>query len=662
MPPPNSPEMADDRRRRWRRVGWLTAAIAVLVAGAAVLQHRGASRLPASTSSSPEDVARRLSKQVEANPSNSAEWLKLGLLDEQRGYYMAAVQSFRAARRLGASTNETAGPLGRCLLRLKRFPEALPELESAAREQPESVEATTDLAQLHVESGDRRRAIQVLEEFLKRNPAVLTGNDAGAKQSVERLMTAFGNAGDHPRCLELARRLIALDSGNAGGYVIAGRELLTLNRPEEAVEPLETAVSLAPKVGAIQYLFGTALTQIPDRKDEALDQLEQSSRLDERAPGPFYALGKEYARKGAWRQAAIAYLTATSLGDAGPASYARAAELCDQAGLKAEAIYCRAQSANLAFDHTRSLREFLRLSKETNPLWRERGLDGGAKCYLALRRTPEYLALMEKSAAGGTAADWLRLAQAYALLHDPRQVTCLQRAQERDPKVAGQVHYALGRLAEGDSRWDDVEREFAAAIAAEDQNPENHRSLSRVYLTRRDTGDRSARAAQEAERAVALEPGNAAGYHLLGTARVAAGNSAGGVEALQHAIDLNPDDGAAYLDLANLLLQQGERERGEELQRLYRERSALDLEKRNLETRADAAPQDPVARIALGDFLFRTHDYAHAVEEFQRAVLLRPHDQETRHKLIEAYQRLGRAGEAAEQKRLLEGSQKEPSR
>jgi tetratricopeptide (TPR) repeat protein len=643
------PPAAEAPAPRPRRRALALGGAAVLVAVVALLSGTLRGGRPAPAPLSPEQAElRRLTAQVAARPDDASAHLELGRFQEQRGYVTAAVEQLRLAQQGGASVAETSGLLGRCLARLNRFEEAERELKRAAEEEPESATTAVDLARLYVETDRPERARATLSAFLSRHRDLAHGASSQQKDAVKSLMVAFGNIGAHKETLALARQYMFVAPQDPLGYGVTARELLVQGKAAEAVEIMERAIEVAPHAAAYRVLYGRALGRLPGRIGDAMEQLNQAISEDPQSASAHLALANEYAKRKAWKEAALATLKATNLGDGGPLLFAKAADLARKAGLYTESTYCRAQAANLATDHARALAEYQVVARSLKPFWQARGLDGAAKCALALRRIPEYLKLIEKATAGGTGQDWLHRAEGYAAVNDPREEDCLRQALAKDATLAPMVHSRLGRLAEGHARWDQAEAEYLAAIKAEPGNPAHHQALARVYLSRRDLGDRPARAVAAARRATELKPDDAAGFSLLGRALAAAKDLPGAVTAFEHAIDLHPDDAGAYLDLGNTLNDLGDRKRAAEILGLYRKQAALELRKRNLATRSQARPDDPALLVALGDLLAQTHDYDQAVQKYQRAVFLRPANADWRRKLAESYRRTGRTGEAAE--------------
>src|SRR5207244_12754426 len=69
----------------------------------------------------PAAFARYYESRIKADPRDAAAQLQLGLLEERNGQIMAALDRLATARSLKAPDAETAGPIGRCLLRAAHY-------------------------------------------------------------------------------------------------------------------------------------------------------------------------------------------------------------------------------------------------------------------------------------------------------------------------------------------------------------------------------------------------------------------------------------------------------------------------------------------------------------------------------------------------------------
>lgn len=632
-------------------LGLLAAVIALLPISRRVLLHP--TPPPPPPSAGTEAQARYLLARIKAYPDDAAAYFGLAQIDEQHGYYMKALDRLDAARALGLPEDRTALLRGRCLLQLARHEEARVELEKAARAHPNNVDAAVSLAMLYRTLEREKDAARVLRFFVRHHPSLLTPSTPAPPEALEKLAVAFADVNEPTMALALARQVIRKAPGAPGGHVVAGKSLLVLNRPQEALVPLQRAVELAPNVAPLRYLYGTALSLVPGQRDGALKQWQRTIALDNRFGKAYFQLGQEYARRGDWRRAATGYMLASERGAHGAEALRRAAEMYARLKYSAAATLYGARAAAASGDNEAALRKYLTLARNPDPAWRRQGIDGAAEIYHKLRQYRLYIAFVQKMATGGTVEDLMRVADAYGDLKEfGKRAFYLKKALAKDPTVAAHVHHELGVTAEVRGAHDEAERLYEQAAAEAPGEARHHSTLARIYLTRQNQKDRLSRAIQAARRAVELSPQEGEAYHQLGVAYKAAGNLPQAVQTLQHAIDLQPGYGPSYLQLGQVYKQLGDRTRADEMLKLYRKYEAFDLEKQRLSTQAKTRRDDPAAAIMLAEFFVRARDYLNASIYYERVMRLTPGDAASRRRLAYLYRILDRNEDAQEQERL----------
>jgi len=581
--------------------------------------------------------------RIKTDPSDVPSYLQLGRLEEHIDYYNSSLEHLQIARALGAPDSKTARLMGRCWLRLSRVEEGQSELEKAVRAQPDDVDAALEIAGYYFEAGRTSDALKILKFYLSHHPKLITDPSKNRREAVEKLMNAFVQVGDLKTGTDLAEKLIQLAPDEPNGYAVAGRCLLEEKRWSEAAERLAKSAALAPKMGSVHYYYGIALSHLPNQRRQALVEWEQAVASEDLAPA-YIEIGREYARKKDWRRAAIAYLRAATIFKDDPDAYQLASILWQRAGRKELAHLCLARAALLSGDAQTALRESKSLVNSLDATWQQRGIDGCVEAYRLLpQKKAEHLQFLLNAKFLDQSDRAIRISDAYGELknYDKRK-EYLQRALRLNPLLAGHVHMELGKLAENAGHPDEAEIEYSQSIAADPQDPAVHRLLRNLYLNRRDMGDRLHRAIAEGEKVISLRPGEAADYHQLGVAYEAAGDYPHAVQALQHAIDLQPGYGPPYLALGQVSLHLGNRERGEELLRLYRKFQAFDLEKQTLTTQARVHRKNAAAQAALGSFYVRAQDFSRAATMFNLAARLAPNNREYSSRRDQIYSKLGR--------------------
>jgi tetratricopeptide (TPR) repeat protein len=174
----------------------------------------------------------QMNEAIRLDPTDFGPYYYLG-----RHYYddvdnpQAAVDWFRKALERNHSHARSRSYLGACLERLGRSGEA----ESAYQDSESIAESQIGLARLRLSASDAMSALK----------------------HVQKAMT--------------------LDSRSVQARKLAARTYLALARPEEAVQALESAASLAPRDAAIQYQLYRAWQRMgqPAKADAALKRFER---------------------------------------------------------------------------------------------------------------------------------------------------------------------------------------------------------------------------------------------------------------------------------------------------------------------------------------------------------------------------------------------------
>jgi tetratricopeptide (TPR) repeat protein/DNA-binding winged helix-turn-helix (wHTH) protein len=127
-----------------------------------------------------------------------------------------------------------------------------------------------------------------------------------------------------------------------------------------------------------------------------------------------------------------------------------------------------------------------------------------------------------------------------------------------------EAHLELGRMLVGESRYDEAQVEFEAAIRIDPAAPLPHNSFTGLLLSTRQFG----RALEEAKLVVKLLPLEPNAYDTLGLANEAAGNYEEAERAYRQGLELDPRFEVGRLHLADALFHMGRwREAKKELQR-----------------------------------------------------------------------------------------------
>jgi protein O-GlcNAc transferase len=210
------------------------------------------------------------------------------------GRYADMEARARTALKSFAGTAILRELLGVALAAQRRFADALPQFERAARDHPDDPQFWNNLALCQCE----------LKQY------------APAEESL--------------------RRSLALQSDSIEALVALGRVLHLLKRHEEATEALERALTLAPGHPAAHYHLGEALTGL-DQFQQAEQHLRLSLAAEPNVAATHNALASVLLRQGLHSQAEQSFRDAIALDPTSPLSHANLALVLSRQERDAEA-------------------------------------------------------------------------------------------------------------------------------------------------------------------------------------------------------------------------------------------------------------------------------------------------------------------------------------
>jgi tetratricopeptide (TPR) repeat protein len=557
-----------------------------------------------------------------------------------------AVEALRASIRANAEFAPARAELGRLLLKRGELEAAIAELERAIALDPRSGVALYNLAQAYRKKGDGPRAAEVATRVSRLNAEERGGGDGELRQAMVRIM----REGTAP-----ARRLRAAGgaspadaarppqgvatSESADAHFRRGVELDRAGRPGEAVSAFEAALRLDPGLAPARYGLSMVAVKVGD-VDGAIDLLRD---VVQAAPGlgsAHYDLGlnlwnRHRAARGVRRPADL---------DEAERALRRAVAL-EPAQARWRLVLGQLLAERQRLDEAvRELREAARQAG-ADPAYaydlglalrRQGDLAGAEEQFrAALAGDPAHgsahralgLLLRQKDDLDGARAELRRSvellpgdAQGHNVLGTvlvrrddlAGAIESFRRATRLDPSLT-EAHVNLAQALVKAGR-----REEARAVAAEvERLNADAAGLGRaMILTETASGllDRgeAAAAARELREAVAASPSFAEAHYLLGLALRRSGTGPRERQApLLRAVELEPDHAGARLEVARVLLEQGETDSGVlQLRRALARRPSLVEARREL------------ARLAAA-----SGDTAAAVRELETALVWSPRDE-----------------------------------
>lgn len=632
---PRSPQ-ASNRRLRYL-IGALLVCGAALPITRFTLLHR--SGLPSPPQGANAGAERQYwLNRLQENVGDAKAYVHLGLLEEKAGFYTAAIKYLRAARALGAPDTQVCGPLGRSLTQLARDDEALPELEKAARIAPGSIEAAVNLAGLYINQNAPQTAAGILKRLVVERQPIQDAAEA------ERLALCFLECGDNASARRMAERALALTPGNMIAHSVVVRSAMAEKDFSTALHHLESMLTEAPEDAAVLYLYGTVLAAQKDDK-RALEQLQKTVAYSPDALDAYEKIGNLYARRGDLRRAAIAYEKVAQRLRSKEAAVRVAGALSSIKNPtqleKGKAAYWSAVAAGFMGDFSAALR--LGRIAAKNPATHLSGLEAVAEAYRGMQQKQAYLAVMQQITAKGSVDDLLLMARAWGEADEhAKNSEYLEHALAKaPPERQAAIHSELADTYTKRGMRDEAEHELEQSLQREPRNPQFHRQIADLYFARRTLGDRLKRAISSWESAIALDSSQEKDWQQLGQAYLAAGQTGKAVRFLEHAVDLEPGYGPAYLELSRTYASLGDKASSKYILSLYAKFVAYDQQRQTLRTRARRAQASVEDLVSYGDFLRKTGFAADAVTQYEMAVAIRPKDQRLRANLSNLYSRLG---------------------
>jgi arylsulfatase A-like enzyme/Flp pilus assembly protein TadD len=244
--------------------------------------------------------------------------MREGLTLLQEKEYGESIERFQALLERGHDSFEAHYYLGRALVRLRRFQEALPHLKSAAEKEPGNGLAALELAECRLGLNDPEGAVAALragQEASPRNPRLY-------RREGEILLRS-GRREDAARAFE---HELDLSPQDALLRVRLGEIHRDLGETDTAIRFLREAVALDPEPASYWNSLGMVLGGAGDL-EEAEQAFREAIRRDESDPQYAYNLGLALLRLGRSEEAKIYFRKTLELEPKFHAAQERLAEL-----------------------------------------------------------------------------------------------------------------------------------------------------------------------------------------------------------------------------------------------------------------------------------------------------------------------------------------------
>ena len=188
-------------------------------------------------------------------------------------------------------------------------------------------------------------------------------------------------------------------------------------------------------------------------------------------------------------------------------------------------------------------------------------------------------------------------------------LTYFKRAVELMPEDA-RAHFRLGEALQYLREMNAAEEALRTAIILNPELPGTRLQLGMLYLET----SRNDAALAELTRAAALAPENATIRHQLGRAAMEVGDESTAEREFEAALQLDSFLSEAYLALGNLMVRQGQSERGRGLLTRFRDLQRDEATIASMLARLSETPSDPVAQRSLLSYLLGRDRHEQALD------------------------------------------------
>lgn len=543
---------------------------------------------------------------------------------------------------------------GAALERLKRVDEAEADYKKALELQPERADLLRTLAGYYVRKGDRATAEPLYQQLVAKDPSTTMHLLYASFLALDRARDADAEA-MYRKALEVAK-----EEEKADVYQRIASHLFARERYDDAEKTLDEAIAARP--GDLDLIYAMArFYHSRGEKAKADAMIEQATQAKPNDAKPYLILSAYRGRNGDAAGALEAAEKAIEVAPEDRTAKLRKAELLVDIGVRDGSKEKLAQGraivdAVLAADADMAEANFVRAKLDVAE---GRADDAIAALRRALDRRADWsqahfllasALLMQNDRQQARAevlraveldADFLEarrlLAKVHALLgeHDlaieESRKVLKQRPDDAEIRIVlaqslvylgkaaearteldaipaeqrnSQVNFAMGRIDMLEGKNDVARQKLLAALEQQPAHPEILESLLAVEMSSRQPGDALARI----EAAASAKPDDSNLQRLYGTALIASGKGQLAEAKLRRAIELDPNNMAAYQWLARYLLGSNRQDEG------------IATYEKAVEKQPDSAS----LHFALGTLYEATNRRTDAITQYEAAIKVDP--------------------------------------
>jgi tetratricopeptide (TPR) repeat protein len=464
-------------------------------------------------------------------------------------------------------------------------------LKKALEVQPDSSDASTQLATLYMDIGEFHGAIDLLQKLVaKDEDPDLMGMLAYAYEQIhdyQAAATTYGRAleldAENPafrkglaqnllysrqydQALEEYQNEVRANPKDADAYLRISQIYRAQGKYDQARESLNQAADADPDNLEVRYNV-VLLDEIQGKTEDAIALIKQVLQATAK-DGPNYYTVQEKANRSIFLEKLGSLYADNNNFSAAEKTYEEMEQLGGDAAARAQARLIETYQENHQYD--KALESSSEALKE-NPKNREVVM-ARASLLASTGDTDGAVALLQPLLTGG--ADdrdvWLALAQIQTRVKrfsDAMQSTAKAEAFSESDDEKSYIHFLYGSIWERQRVYDKAEQEFREALKL---NPDSAETLNYLGYMFADQGVRLDEAVQLIQRALGIEPNSGAYLDSLGWA--------------------------------------------------YYKQDRFDLAEQYLQKAVSRIPNDPTIRAHLGDVYFKSGRSPQAVEEWKRAL------------------------------------------
>jgi tetratricopeptide (TPR) repeat protein len=536
---------------------------------------------------------------VTSQPDFADAHFNLGLLDARQGQSEdeeAAVTEFREALRLDQSMEAARIALGRVLISLQKYSDAVPVLLEHTRRQPQDAEGFYILGQAYQGLKKPDTAINILQRA-----AVLDSKDAAIRFNLGMLLASTGKTGEAIAQLEVAERvhpsdpethkelalllektgskeraraerakLAALKSDSDKETAIArfneeANQYLSAGNAKAAAESYRKALQLNPRDAKLRYNLSLALDKLGDFASER-QELERTVGLNPNIAVAQNQLGLLALRSGRPAEAEQHFRKTLEIDPTFAEAQSNLGVLYSQQGKNAEAASRFQQAIKSDPKYTKAYVNFGLLMAQQGA-FSEAEQQFRSAIQVDSNYADAYAALGMLQAKTGHGAEAVKhFQQAVALepasaqahvnlgialvdqFDRPAGFKEFSEAARLDPALAA-AHYNLGRFFFETGKYEDAGTELETAIRLQ---PDSASALYFLALTAKQENQPELSTGL-LQKVVALQPDNADAQYLLGQNLEHSGDSLAAIQHWKAALQADPNHFQALYNLAKSL-------------------------------------------------------------------------------------------------------------